>query len=78
MAQQLYFGGNHPEIKKAMENKLGIYPIKTSSYGHIQHEKNLPIGTFFRGIWSSGNDDFSTGSHMTRMGNFICFNDKFT
>ena len=32
---------------KKKRNKFGIYPIKTSFYGHIQYEKKLPYGRFF-------------------------------
>ena len=33
-----------PKIRR---NKFGIYPINTSSYGHIQYEKKLPYGSVF-------------------------------
>ena len=36
---------------KIRSNKFGIYPIKTSSYGHIQYEKKLPYGDFFL-LWA--------------------------
>ena len=48
MARKLDFSGNHPGKSKIRRNKLGIYPIKTFYYGHIQHEKKLPDGSFFR------------------------------
>ena len=51
MAQQLDFSGNHPGKSKIWRNKLGIYPIKTFFYGHIQYEKKLPYGDFFL-LWA--------------------------
>ena len=47
MAHLFDFSGNYPEISKTRRKKLGIYLIKTPYYGHIQHEKKLPDGSFF-------------------------------
>ena len=36
------------KYQKTRRNKFGIYATQTSYYGHVQHEKKLHMGAFFR------------------------------